>query len=86
MRVIPDIEILTGLRLEAVNPKSSSFEPVFVSMMLAGLRSRWYSCLPMRLVECVGDLDRCLQRRSSGSAPSSRRAASVWPSRYGMTR
>ena len=36
-----DIEIGTAGRVSFARPKSSSFAPVFVSMMLPGLRSRW---------------------------------------------
>ena len=57
-RVIPDIEIGPAGARNFASPKSSSFAPVFVSMMLAGLRSRCDDPLPMRLVERVGNLGR----------------------------
>ena len=37
-------------------PKSRSFAPVWVSMMLPGFKSRWYDTAAMRFVERVGDL------------------------------
>ena len=45
-------------RRACARPKSSSFTPVFVSMTLPGLRSRWTMPCAVRRVERVGDLDR----------------------------
>jgi hypothetical protein len=38
---MPDIEIGPAEALSFASPKSSSFEPALVNMMLAGLTSRW---------------------------------------------
>ena len=40
-RVIPDIEIGAAAPRSFATPKSSSFAPDLISMILAGLRSRW---------------------------------------------
>ena len=54
------------------SPKSRSLAPALVSMMFAGLRSRWMSPRAMRLVERTRDLHRDL-----GEAPPAARAAPV---------
>ena len=38
------------------NPKSRSFAPALVSMMLPGLRSRWITPASIRGLQCLGDL------------------------------
>ena len=70
-------------------PKSSSFAPVLVNMMLAGLRLRcvmpWARCVRLQR---AGDLQAAIRRTSSsgnGRLVASR-AASVCPSRHGITR
>ena len=40
-RDMPDIEIGPAAPRSFASPKSSSFEPAFVNITLAGLRSRW---------------------------------------------
>ena len=44
------------------SPKSSSFTPVFPSMMLAGLQVAVNQAVAMRIVECISNLDGALQR------------------------
>jgi hypothetical protein len=68
------------------NPKSISFAPDLVSMMLPGLRSRWTT--PLRWA-CSSPWHTSAPTRntcSSGSLPLSRRSPSVSPSRYSITR
>ena len=68
-------------------PKSSSFAPVLVNMMLAGLRSRcvmWARC-----VRSIAPATSRPMRRTSSSGSGrlvASRAASVCPSRHGITR
>jgi hypothetical protein len=65
--VAPDVAVGA---MALARPKSSSFTPVFVSMTLPGLRSRWHDPLPVRLVERVGDLDADAQRLRQRQRPS----------------
>ena len=51
-------------------PKSSSFEPVLVNMMFAGLMSRWTMPCAMRFVERVGNLGGDRQRLVERQRPS----------------
>ena len=84
--VIPDSEMGVAGALNLARPKSSSFAPAFVSMMLAGLTSR--STMPARCARSsaaaiwLAHASAC----SSGSGPLSRRVASVSPSRCSSTR
>jgi hypothetical protein len=77
---------LPVMRADLAKPKSSSLAPLLVSMMLPGLMSRWM--IPSRCAFSTADAISIavLSARSIGSAPFARRAASVSPSRYSMTR
>ena len=68
------------------NPKSSSFVPDLVSMMLPGFRSRWVMPLRCALSSASAISMANCSTWSIGSAPFSRRCASVSPSRYSITR
>ena len=85
-RVIPDIEIGPAGALSFASPKSRSFAPALVSMMLAGFRSRWTIPCRWALSSASAISAAIFSAWSSGSAPFSSRAASVCPSRCGMTR
>ncbi len=66
-------------------PKSSSFTPDFVSMTLAGFRSRWtmpFRCAAARAAQISEPMR---ARASVGIGPRASRAASVSPSRSSVT-
>jgi hypothetical protein len=73
-------------RRSFARPKSSSFAPPLVRMMFPGLRSRCTT--PWRCALSRASATAMAMRSSSGVGidPRSRRAASVSPSRYSMTR
>ena len=65
--------------LSFASPKSRSFAPAFVSMMLAGFRSRCVDPLAVGLIERVGDLDGVAAAPGRGAGhPSSSR----WATRF----
>jgi len=68
------------------SPKSRSFVPVRVSITLPGFRSRWMT--PCRCARSSASAISVAYwtTSSAGSGPRERRAASVSPSRYSMTR
>src|SRR5438094_6507815 len=68
------------------SPKSSSFAPDLVSMMLPGLRSRWTDALPVSLVERIRHLHCCLQGFVNWHRALLQPLGDVWPSKYSMTR
>ena len=68
------------------NPKSNSFVPDFVSMILPGFRSRCVTPLRWALsIASAISMANC-STCSRGSAPFCKRCASVSPSRYSITR
>ena len=75
----------TGDTLSFARPKSSSFVPLSVSMMLPGFRSRWtmraWCALSSASATSMAYSSAC----SNGSAPFASRCASVSPSRYSIT-
>ena len=85
--VIPDNEMGAAGACSFARPKSSSFAPAFVSMMLAGF-SRDAPCPARCALSSASAISRRhLQRLVRAEArPFSSRAASVWPSRSGITR
>ena len=67
-------------------PKSSSFVPDLVSMMLPGFRSRCVTPLRCALSSASEISMAYCNTCSSGSGPFSSRCASVSPSRYSITK
>ena len=67
-------------------PKSSSFTPDFVSMMLPGFKSRWMIPLRCAASSAPAISTPNFKAWSIGSAPFASRSASVSPSRNSMTR
>ena len=57
----PDGRELPGGR-NCATPKSSSFTPDFVNMMLAGFRSRWTTAVGVSGGKCVRDVNREVHR------------------------
>ena len=68
------------------SPKSRSFTPDFVSMMLPGFRSRWTMPLLCAASRAPAVSMPIFRACSIGSAPFESRSASVSPSRNSMTR
>ena len=78
-RDMPDIEMGPAGARNFASPKSSSFGPAFVNMMLAGLRSRWmmpWRCaLSSASAISVADLQRLLERERAFLEPCGQRLA-----------
>src|SRR5687768_4714610 len=61
-------------------PKSSSLAPALVNMTLAGLQVAVNNPLPMRVVECLGNVDGVAQDLVGWQGERERRRAIVSPS------
>ncbi len=83
--VAPDDGALVGA-IAFASPKSSSLTPVFVSITLPGFRSRCTIPCRCALSSASAISTPIFSVCVSGSEPPARRADSVSPSRYSMTR